>query len=523
MNLIEILRQQAIDRPEAIAIAECSRKGKARRLTFRDLDQLSAQRAGKLAAAGLRPGDSVLILQPMSADLYVSLTAVLRSGLVATFIDPSAGIRALNASCRIHRPAAFIGTPRSHLLRIVSKELRKIPMVFTTGVAVPGAASLLKMPTAHTVDTPHPCDSTTPALITFTSGSTGLPKAAQRSHGFLLAQYRALQSTIHLCAGENDLTTLPIFLLANLAAGVTSVIPSIDLRSPGKASPVLLLKAIRDEAVVRTAASPALLERLADHCIEEGIRLPGLRKIYTGGAPVFPRVLKKLQSVAPNSVVTAVYGSTEAEPIAHIDGNRLVEEDLQKMYRGEGLLAGQPIAGIKLRVIKDHWGQALDAIGGEKFEELNLPNGECGEIVVTGEHVLPGYLNGRGNEETKIQVGDAVWHRTGDMGRLDAAGRLWLLGRCGTEVTSKAATFYPFSVECAASKWQTVRRSALVQNGTERVLAVEATKGCAANLEELRQALAWADIQCFKPVRRIPVDRRHNAKVDYTRLLRCIR
>ena len=79
------------------------------------------------------------------------------------------------------------------------------------------------------------------ALITFTSGSTGAAKAAVRTHGFLLAQHAVLARDLELQAGEVDLTTLPIFVLANLASGVCSVIPDVDMRAPADADPARLM------------------------------------------------------------------------------------------------------------------------------------------------------------------------------------------------------------------------------------------------------------------------------------------
>src|SRR5208282_3898869 len=103
-----------------------------------------------------------------------------------------------------------------------------------------------------------------PALVTFTSGSTGQPKAAMRTHGFLLAQHRALETSLALRPGQLDLTTLPIFVLANLASGVTSVLPNADLRSPGTIIAGPVLAQIRRHKIETTASSPAFLSRLLD-------------------------------------------------------------------------------------------------------------------------------------------------------------------------------------------------------------------------------------------------------------------
>jgi acyl-CoA synthetase (AMP-forming)/AMP-acid ligase II len=120
-------------------------------------------------------------------------------------------------------------------------------------------------------------------------------------------------------------------------------------------------------------------------------------------------------------------------------------------------------------------------------------------------------------------VDDTVWHRTGDAGYVDAAGRLWLLGRCAAKVHDTRGTLYPFAVECAASAHPAVHRSALVVRGGRRALAVELESGAdPAALCVLQSDLAWADLDAVLPLRQIPVDRRHNAKVDYPALYRLL-
>lgn len=524
MNLVEILRQRAGKCPDAAAIVDMSEGSqKARTITFRELDELSARAAGTLKGEGLKPGDTALMFQPMSADLYISLLAVLRAGMTAMFIDPSTGIAAIRGQCRRYSPVALIATPKAHLLQIVAPEMRGIPHKFTMGRAFPGAKSLMRDGKhVEPMNIPVPRENDDPALLTFTSGSTGNPKPACRSHGFVHAQYQALRGNILLSPGEVDVTTLPLFLLANLAAGVTSVIPNVDLRSPGKVSPEILVANIREHSVTRTAASPALLERLADYCLSEEITLVELKKIFTGGAPVFPRVLDKLQKIAPNARVFAVYGSTEAEPITHIELDQLNQNDLEKMYSGGGLLTGKPIDEITVRVLKNRWQDKIGNISRDEFESLSQNANEVGEIVVTGDHVLSGYLNGDGDDETKLRVDNTIWHRTGDAGYLDESGRLWLLGRCGSEVSRPSGNLYPFSVECAASKFQSINRSALMEDNHQCILALEGDGKC-SDLSHLQQSLSWAGIDSIRYVPHIPVDARHNAKIDYTKLRSILR
>src|SRR5205807_4714256 len=133
-----------------------------------------------------------------------------------------------------------------HLLRLWAPALRRIPVKFSVGrLPVPGARPWSNYRGVPRHDDILPAEADTPALLTFTSGSTGQPKAAVRTHGFLLAQHRALERSLRLQPGEIDLTTLPIFLLANLASGVTSVVPNADLRYPGSIDPSRVVAQIR--------------------------------------------------------------------------------------------------------------------------------------------------------------------------------------------------------------------------------------------------------------------------------------
>jgi hypothetical protein len=154
-----------------------------------------------------------------------------------------------------------------------------------------------------------------------------------------------------------------------------------------------------------------------------------------------------------------------------------------------------------------------------------MSNEKAGEIVVSGEHVLRGYLGGIGDDETKIRVDHSVWHRTGDAGWLDATGRVWLLGRCAEQLPPFAAPDnfptdvlrYPFAVECALREIFPKLRMAAIEWRGKRTLVVG--KSCDANEREAIRSkaaeLGMTDIVCLAS---LPLDRRHNAKIDYPAL-----
>lgn len=516
MNIARVLEEQARRVGERPAIV-----GRRRTITFAGLDRAAAAAASEMAAIGITTGMRVLVFSPMSIGLYTTLIGLFRLGAVAVFVDPSAGRERLVRCIERVRPGAFVAVPRAHWLRLTTPVIRAIPIKAAIGGGAPGAHRISTDGRGSTTEM-APCGDDSPAIITFTSGSTGEPKAAVRTHGFLIAQHRALAESLALAPGDVDLCTLPIFLLANLASGVTSVIPDADLRSPGAIDAPPVIAQIAATGVTRTVASPAFLERLATHVARAHGRLNSFRRIDTGGAPVFPKLLDTLAAVAPNAAIVAVYGSTEAEPIAEIDRREITADDRLAMTGGAGLLAGAPVPSIRVLIVPDRWGRPVGPFDEGALEREALAAGAAGETIVSGGHVLPGYLDGDGDADTKIHAGRRVWHRTGDAGYLDLHGRLWLLGRCAAKLDDDRGVVYPFAVECAASEIDGVARTALVMHRGRRVLAAQVDGDSTRIRAALLERLAWAHLDDVIVVDRIPVDRRHNAKVEYPALMQLL-
>lgn len=513
MNIVEILQARATEHPERAAIID-GRRGKERVIDYRSLHESAARLASLLRTEGIGAGDAVLVLQPMSHELYLILLALFRLGAVAMFLDPSAGRAHIEQCCAIGQPRALIASPRAHLLRLISPALRRIPHCFVTAGFVPGAQPLSHA-NRHPPLMTHATGGDAPALLTFTSGSTGHPKAALRSHAFLLAQHAALRDTLALRPGERDLTTLPIFLLANLASGLSSLIPDADLRRPGFIHAEPVLAQARALGIERCGASPAFFERLAEQAEADGQGLP-FKRMDTGGAPVFPPLLDRLRRLAPEARIVAVYGSTEAEPMAEIEQSAIGADARAAMRAGSGLLAGLPVSSLQLRILPDRFGTPIGPFTAQQFEQDVLAQGEVGEIVVNGAHVLPGYLHGVGDADSKFEVEAQRWHRTGDAGWIDEHGRLWLVGRCSARIDDTHGRLYPFSVECAASFWPGVRRCAMLAHRGRRLLLIESD--AELDIRALQSSLGWARIDELRRISAIPADRRHNAKIDYTRL-----
>ena len=514
MNVAELLRGPVGTRPNAPALIE--RSGTKRvETSFLALDGAARRIAGRLRRDGVGPGDGVLFFAPPSAALYATLIAVFSRGAVAMFVEPSAGRQVLEEACAMSPPKALVATPKAHLLRAVSKALRAVPHKYVTSGWMPGATSLADPMAAPRDDQVVTVEAEAPALLTFTSGSTGRPKGVVRTHGILRAQLAALTDAFAAGASERELVSLPVVVLLNLANGAETVLPDADLRRPAEIDAPSVARQMSRERATRATASPAFLERLADDA-ESAKALGVLRTIVTGGGPVFPDLVKRLERSSPSARIISVYGSTEAEPIAHVSQGEVSAEDLAAMRRGAGLLAGEPDPHVELRIIRRQWGTPIPPLDRAAFDAVSCGTGEAGEIVVTGAHVVRGYLHGLGEEETKFRVDGCVWHRTGDLGYLDERVRLWLLGRASAVIEDSRGVLYPFAVECCAREVLGVRRVGVVAHGLRRVLVIENSRGDGWIDEAAAlRALGWAEIDRVVSVRAFPMDRRHNSKIDY--------
>lgn len=517
MNLLEKLLEPVENDPDKTAIID--RDGSS--ISFVNLEREGAKLATLLEGRGVKPGDAVLVLVPMGIGLYVTLAAVFRLGAVVMVVDPTAGLAHIERCCKLNPPRALIGATLAHALSLAIPSLRFVPIRISTRGWWPPASPWATKDRLEPRPMIEPAVHDTAALLTFTSGTGGVPKAAMRSHGLLLAQLSALKGLLEPQVNDVDLATLPIVALTNLAAGMTTVIADANLRKPGSIQAGPILEQVRRHQITRTAASPAFLERLADHALKHGQTLPSLTRVFSGGGPVFPRTLEKLSRVAPNAKLISVYGSTEAEPIAHIAFDELVSGDLEAMKSGRGLLVGRPVPEIDLRILENLHDQKLEFFNQAGLDRASLdraslgPN-RIGEIIVSGAHVLPGYLHGLGDAETKIWVEGRVWHRSGDAGHFDDQGRLWLVGRTNARIHDARGEIYPFSVECAALEFPGVQRCALVEHQSKRVLCVKWTT--IAQPENLLEHLNWAQLDEIYSVSSLPVDARHNAKVDLKKL-----
>lgn len=489
-HIVQLFLEQSRKTPDKIAIISGKQS-----ITFDQLEQQARKRLTALKKNGVRRGDAVLIYVPMSIALYETLIAILWMGAKAVFIDSWADHQRIAACLKQCPVDAVVADRKLRWIRPFYASLRSLPRFVNHA-----PASL-----AHTGEPQSSSDHV--AIVTFTTGSTGNPKGAIRTHDFLHHQFEQLSKVITPNRHAPTLVSLPMVLLMNFASGATSIIPDISLTKPDFTKISRVSTQLQRHAITRIIASPALLLHLAN----DG-PFPSIKEVFTGGGPVFPEEAVRLDRGFPNAGTRVIYGSTEAEPVSDISSQHVKELD-----DGQSIPVGQVAQHAEVRIIPlDYSGPwQLD---GSVFEALCLPLGEVGEIVASGPQVLADYTNPKEVEANKLSVNQQLWHRMGDAGFIKE-GQLFLLGRCSETIqTASGSTIYPFAFTRQSKGIPGVRDAILLEEGKELMVAVECMPGAERSAIETQLKRQWPDLQKVIFLDRIPRDPRHLTKVDMATL-----
>jgi acyl-CoA synthetase (AMP-forming)/AMP-acid ligase II len=544
------------DNPSAPAVVEFDRKGAERRVDYAEFGRLTSGLAVGLSRAGVGKGDRVLILIPMGLDLYVSIMAIMRLGAVCVFVDPYMGAKRFDACCASVRPKAFIGAPKGHLFFLLCPELRKVSIrIATHGLPRWLAVDLRRLIERNSGTGMAPAEviGSDSALITFTTGSSGAPKGSNRTHDFLRAQMEALELPARQgCA--SDFPGFPILPLDNLARGLLTYVPAFKSGKVRDADGEAILNQALAWRPEMMSGSPAYLESLADKALSGSRRLDSVRNLFTGGAPITARALEKLAKAWPKASILIVYGSTEVEPVSSIAASEILGECRARAAKGYGFCVGRPVASLEVIILplafkagdaESLFRQepAAGSLSGQtptagSLSAFALPAGKAGEIVVRGPHVNTGYWNNpEGEAANKIRTPQGIWHRMGDAGYFDGEGRLWVVGRVHAAMANPRASsaesvpeasgnpmawpfLFPYQAECIADETPGVKKSAYLEANGGFWLAVEALSGSeVAGIEAaLRRALEGFPLGGIRFIPRLPMDPRHNSKVEYATL-----
>jgi len=502
-----------------------------RATTFAQLAERSDVVAAGLAEHGIAGGVRTALLVPPGADFFALVFGLLKAGAVPVIVDPGIGPANLRGCLARAAPEAFIGIPRAHAARRALRWAPTARRLVTVGPRVPrvpgGGPTLDAVErdgrrARHSPDhaAPRPQAPDQPAAVLFTSGSTGPPAGVVYRHPHVAAQLASLRALFDLGPGDVSVSTFPLFALFGPPLGMTTVIPRMDMTRPSAVDPEQVFEAVSAFDATVMFGSPGLLRTVGRAAAARGVRLPTLRLVQSAGAPVSRDVLRStLDLLGPDARVVTPYGATEALPVASIGSDEL------GTLPGVGVCVGRPAPGVSVDVIRIDDGPIAVWDDG-----LCVAPGEVGELVVRGPVVTERYLDDpRADARSKIDRDGEVVHRMGDLGRIDADGRIWFCGRKVHRVATADGTLFTVPCEAVFDAEPGVARTALVgvgEHGAQQpVLCVELEPGVVASQGLMRALLdrgaadpATADIHTILYHPGFPVDVRHNAKVGYGEL-----
>lgn len=494
-------------------------------LTFAQLEHESNCLAAGLLAYGLKPGMRTVLMVKPSLPFFSLTFALFKLGAVPVFIDPGMGLKNLKTCLSEADPQAFIGIPKAHVARLLLRWPKvKIKVTVGRGLGFGGIGlhKIREMGSQHRFAMTVPSRTETAAIL-FTSGSTGVPKGVIYSHGIFDAQVQMLKALYDIQPGEIDLCTFPLFALFAPALGMTAIIPDMDFTKPAHVNPEHLKTAILDFGCTNMFGSPALLNRVGRWAEGKDLSFPTLKRVISAGAPVQAPILRRFcRLLTKNAQVFTPYGATESLPVASIGSAEILAETASLTEHGKGICVGWPAPDVDLHIVKIS-DQPIEQLS----EDLCLPKGEIGELVVTSPSVTRAYFQ-RPNATALAKMRNqqqTIYHRMGDVGYLDQKGRVWFCGRKAHRVSTSHGDMFTIPVEGVFNAHASIFRSALVGVGKPGdqtpVICLELepdqTKSNAQIISDLQDLAAKFEhtkgLKHFLFHPGFPVDIRHNAKI----------
>lgn len=442
----------------------------ARRLTYADVAAASARLAAELKRRGIAPGDRVALAMRNAAEWMIGFVAIVAAEGIPALVNSRGTASEMQGAIDLVGARLFLADERRAEMLAGAQAACLVPVID----ASPGAPPL-PMPAASP---------DAPAMILFTSGTTGRAKGATLTHraaltGLLLSQMAGAMIGLRMMGPAAlsaprpqsvALLAFPLFhvsgchsiFLAGLASGGRVVVaPRWDAEA--------VLRLIEQEGVTSFSGSPAMVWDLLAAREAVGADLSSLVSVSTGGQAQPLNLLAAVVEAFPRAVVGTGFGATEtAGAIA--------------MHTGSDYLAHPRAAGrvLPLAAVQIH-----DANGDE------MPVGAAGEIVVRGPMVMAGYWN---DPDATAQAMRGGWLRTGDIGMLDADGNLTILDRLTDMVICGGENIYCAEVEAAFQHEAAVAEAAAFgvpdpRTGERLVVTLCARADATIDLDALRTAL----------------------------------
>ncbi|CPR11380.1 AMP-binding enzyme [Mycobacterium bohemicum DSM 44277] len=403
-----------------------------RRFSLPELDVLADAWSATLMRSGAAPGRRVAVMASTRPEFVAALLGIWRLGATAVLISPAWKRDEVDHALALTNPVLAVGDQ-------------------------PVLAALMPMlhldePTAAAGPLPGPPRPGADAVLVFSSGTTGMPKAVRHTHASLDEAVRHWRQALRLTAGDRIQVATPPSHILGLLNILTALRTGARMRLHRRFDIDQMLQCIEtDRITVEMAVAPIALA-IASHPGLESYDLSSLRFIMWGATPVSADVA---QSVTRRTGIgwLPAYGTTELPVIAcnPVEGARLDS-------------VGRPVPGVEVRVVSPQTGRPVDA-------------GEAGEIQARSASLMAGYLPASATAEA---VHDG-WYRTGDVGRLDEDGWLRITDRLKEMIKVRGFQVAPAEIETVLHGHPAVRDCAVfgVPDGLNGEAVVAAVAACA--------------------------------------------
>lgn len=391
--------------------------------------------AAALRAHGLQPGDRVAILLPNRIEAAVAVYGTWLAGGVAVPLNVQARARDFAPWLR-HCGARHLVHEDGHAdVAHALAEFEAPPLAWPLA---PGASLCDVAPATASAADPGAIDPETVALILYTSGTTGAPKGVTLTHGNLLANALGVLAYLELDADDSVLGVLPFYYAYGASVLHTHLIAGASLvLAPNLLFPHQLMEWVARERVTGLSGVPSIFALLLDRVALADYDLSSLRYLTQAGGAMTQALATRLRAALPGRALYVMYGQTEAT-------SRLTWLPPARLDDKAGSV-GIPLEGVSLRIARDD-GTVAAA-------------GEDGEVQVRGPNVMRGYWDA---PDATAQAFADGWLRTGDIGRVDADGFLYLAGRRSDMIKTGAHRVHPGDIEEVVCEVPGVAESAAV-------------------------------------------------------------
>jgi acyl-coenzyme A synthetase/AMP-(fatty) acid ligase len=337
------------------------------------------------------------------------------------------------------------------------------------------------------------------AAVLYTSGATGPAKGVVYTHGQLRALAHAIQQQFAITDDDGIAAAYIPFALYGPAWGVAVALPKINVIAPGKLAADDLREALDGVNGTILFAAPAPLRNV----IKDDQKFPSIRCMMSAGAPVSDALLHDVAHAFPNAQLFSPYGMTEMLIVT--DGVR------SDAANNAGVSVGHPLPNVEVMVLPIGF-QSGDVVA-------PVPHGVTGEIFVTGPWLSVGYdQHWQRNRDSRVQFNSKEWHRTGDVGHLDKG--LFIEGRNAHVLRINDVIVTPVPIEQAIEELLpgvTVAAVSVPVGSTSALVVVLSdgeTTGAAVRTIEMKVREVAPDVVAVLFKKKLPVDRRHNSKID---------